>query len=352
MAASAHTPGHRIRFLTIVRAVVIVLLTGGFLWISFRGIDLHAVVEAAAGASYGWIGVSLIFLFLSHLLRAWRWGYLLAPMKPGIGLRPLFSGVMIGYLVNNVIPRGGELVRPFVISRLEGVSRSSALGTIVVERIIDTLSFLTLVSFLPIVYQGPLRDSFPWLAQAGWIIASVTVSGLVVLVTLMVRRDWTNGLLRVATRLLPDRFAAGIENVVHRFLDGLLFLQNPRSLVIVTLSSVGVWFLYILMMQYSLVAFGLGDLGFAGAVVVQTISSIGVAIPTPGATGSYHIFTAQTLSRLFGVPNVVAISFATVTHAAGYVSTTLVGLWFVVRDHISVRETLRREEEGGGKSAL
>jgi uncharacterized protein (TIRG00374 family) len=333
------------------RALGVALLTGGFLWFSFRGIDLRAVLAAAAGASYGWIALSLIFLFLSHLLRAWRWRILLAPVKQAIGLRNLFSGVMIGYLVNNVIPRGGELVRPFVISRLENISRSSAFGTIVIERIIDTLTFLTLVAFLPLIYVGPLRNSFPWLEDAGKVIAGITIALLLTLIVLMVRRDWTDRVLVAAARLIPRRLASRVNSFVHRFLDGLLFLQEPRSIFVVIASSAGVWFLYILMIWASLVAFGLEGIGLAGATVVQTISSIGVAIPTPGATGSYHAFTAQTLTRLFGVNAATALSFATVTHAASYVAVSIVGLWYVFRDNFSLKETLVRQDQPEGAEA-
>jgi uncharacterized protein (TIRG00374 family) len=322
------------------RAAGVCALTAGFLWYSFRGIDLGAVATAAKEASYGWIALSLVFLFLSHLLRAWRWRYLLAPLKADIGLRNLFSGVMVGYLVNNVIPRGGELARPFVVSRLEGISRMSAFGTVVIERLIDTLTFLTLVAFLPLIYVGPLRDSFPWLEDAGKVIAGTTCIMLTVLIVFMIRRDWTDRALVIAVKVLPRRIARGVNSFVHRFLDGLLFLQEPRSVAIVLVTSLGIWFLYILMVYFSLFAFGLEGIGLAGATVVQTISSIGVAMPTPGGTGSYHAFTAQSLTRLFGVDGAKALSFATVTHAASYLAVGIVGLWYFVRDNLSVREAL------------
>jgi glycosyltransferase 2 family protein len=341
-------PGRRSRMAAWARAIGVLALTAGFLWYSFRGIDIEAVAAAAQHASYGWILLSLVFLLLSHLLRAWRWRYLLAPLKPDIGLRNLFSGVMIGYLVNNVIPRGGELARPFVVSRLENIPRMSAFGTVVIERLIDTLTFLLLVAFLPLMYAGPLKDSFPWLEGAGRVLAGATCLILAALVVFMIRRDWTDRALEAAARVLPAAIARRVNNFVHRFLDGLLFLQEPRALAIVLVTSLGVWFLYIVMVYVSLFAFGLQGIGFFGAVVVQTISSIGVAMPTPGGTGSYHAFTAQSLTRLFGVDGVTALSFATVTHAAGYVAVGVIGLWYFARDHFSVREALAAP---GGTSA-
>ena len=314
--------------------VISVLLTVLFLWIAFRGTDGPRLLASLREANYWWIGLSFVCLLASHLVRAFRWRFLLDPIKPKIGLRNLFSGVMIGYLFNNVLPRAGEFVRPYVIGRLERISKSSALGTIVVERIIDTFTFLFLVVLLPLVYDGPLLDSFPWLQRAGIVVTMVTGGGLAILVVFMVRRDWTDVVMRGMGRWLPTPFEMRLQRTVHEFLDGFLFMKNPAHFVVIILTSMVVWFLYILMVYVAFFAFGLGSLGLGAAVVVQTVSSIGVAMPTPGGTGSYHVFTSQALMKLFGVDPVVALSYATVTHAAGYIGVTIIGLYYFLHDQI------------------
>jgi uncharacterized protein (TIRG00374 family) len=317
-----------------------------FLWIAFRGTDFPKLVVSIGNANYWWIGASAGCLMLSHVVRAWRWRYLLAPLKQDTAFRNLFAGVIIGYAVNNVLPRAGELARPFVIGRLERIPRSAAFGTIIVERIIDIFSFLFLVALLPLIYDGPLLDSFPWLQRAGIVLTVVTTATLTVLIVMMVRRDWTNRLLRIAGRALPERLAAKVDTLVHGFLNGFLFLKHPANFSVIVLSSAVVWFLYIMVMYLAFFAFGIENLGFRAAVAVQTISSIGVAIPTPGGTGSYHAFTSQALSKLFGVDSTVALSYATVTHAAGYLCVTIGGVYFFLRDHFRVAEVVGRS--GGG----
>jgi hypothetical protein len=297
-------------------------------------------------AHYSWLVLMFFLLMVSHVLRSWRWRYLLEPIKPGIGLRNLFSGVIVGYFVNNILPRAGELVRPYAIGRLEMISKSTALGTIVVERIMDGASFLILLALLPLVYDGPLHEEFPWLSDSGMVLALILFGFLAAGVVLMLRRDWTTRLVALAGRILPPSPGKFVERVAHSFLDGFLFLKHPKNYLVIILLSVGVWLLYIAMTYSALVAFDLHQrLGWRGAVVVLTISSIGVAVPTPGSTGSYHVFTSQTLSRLFFVPDEISLGFATLTHGVAYLGITLTGLYFFLRDHIKISDAVKNQAE-------
>jgi len=316
------------------------------LYFTFRGTEFRKLIDSIRGANYWWMLITFACLLVSHLVRALRWRYLLNPIKANIGIRNLFSGVIIGYLVNNFLPRAGELARPYVLGKAESIPKSAALGTIVVERILDTLTFLVLVLLIPLVYRGPLVESFPWLQRSGIILSFLCLVAIVVLVALMVRRDWADVLLRSLGRLFPSRFRTRIQKAGHAFLDGLLFVKQPRGLAMIAVLSVVVWGLYILMTYTAFVAFGLQDrLNMGAALVVLTISSIGVAVPTPGATGSYHMFATQALTLLFQVPHEVALSYATVSHAVGFIGITIVGLYFLFRDHIRVSEAMLAEQE-------
>jgi uncharacterized protein (TIRG00374 family) len=185
-----------------------------------------------------------------------------------------------------------------------------------------------------------LIESFPWLHRAGFVITAVTAGILLLTVVLMVRRDWTNSLLRLFGAVLPARGARRVEGFVHSFLDGFLFLTRPANFLLILVQSAAIWALYIAMMYVAFFAFNLQALGIAAAVVVQTISSIGVAVPTPGGTGSYHAFTSQSLVKLFGVDPAAALSYATVTHAAGFISVSVWGLYFFFRDHVRTSDAL------------
>lgn len=321
-------------------------LTVLFLYLAFRDTDFSKLGDAFAKANYWWALAMFPVLLLSHAVRAWRWKYLLEPVKKGLRLRNLFSALIIGYMMNNVLPRAGEFVRPYAIGKLEGVSRSAAFGTVLMERILDVVSFMILIALIPTVYSGPLTEALPWLEETGIWVSVITIALLGLFVFLMMRRDVVMRLLNFFTKRLSPSRASLVEKIAHSFLDGFLFLKEPKNYLVITALSVVIWGLYVVMMYLPFRAFGLQTsygLGMGAALVVEAISSIGIIMPTPGATGPYHYFTIQTLTKLYGVDDELARSYAIVTHAMGFVGVTLVGIFYFLKDQLSMSEVMVEE---------
>jgi hypothetical protein len=338
-------PSARRRTRTLLKYGLSIGITALFLYLAFRGTNFSALLASLEDANYWWMIPYFACLMVSHGIRALRWRYMLEPVKANLPFRSLFSGVMVGYMMNNVLPRAGELVRPYTLGKLENIPKVAALGTIVVERIIDTLTFVLLVAAIPLLYEGPLWETFPWLESTGEIVAAVAIGLLVVLIVLMLRRNWTDTLLHVFSRILPARFARRVEYLTHSLLDGFLFLTKPGRFFAILVTSIAIWFLYALMMYTAFFAFDMEVLGFQAALVVLAISSIGVAMPTPGGTGTYHVLTSQALSKLYAVDPTTALSYATVTHAVGFIGVTLIGLYYFIHDQVRVKEAVEEEEE-------
>jgi uncharacterized protein (TIRG00374 family) len=336
-----------------IKYVVSAGLSVLFLYLAFRGTDFSKMLDAFSEANYFWALAMFPVLLLSHVVRAWRWRYLLDPVKPKTRLRNLFSALVIGYMMNNVLPRAGEFVRPYAIGKLEGMSRSAAFGTVLMERILDIVSFMTLIALIPLVYSGPVTDALPWLEETGIWISIVTLAILGFFVFLMMRRDVVMKILMFFTQRLSERRAALVERMTHSFLDGFLFLKDPKNYFIIAFLTIVVWGLYVVMMYLPFRAFGLHEaynLDLATAMVVQAISSIGIVVPTPGATGPYHYFTIQTLTKLYGVDDDLARSYAIVTHAMGFVGVTLVGVYYFLRDQLHMSEIIVEELPKEGMS--
>jgi hypothetical protein len=124
-------------------------------------------------------------------------------------------------------------------------------------------------------------------------------------------------------------------------LDGFLFLKDTQSYFMIFALSIVVWGLYVLMMYLPFYAFNMTQtysLGWGAAWVVQAISSIGIIIPTPGATGPYHYFVIETLTKLYNVDDDIARSYAAATHAIAVIGITAIGLYYFVKDKIHIAD--------------
>jgi uncharacterized protein (TIRG00374 family) len=326
-----------------------IFLTLFFLYFAYRGTDFEKLWTILSRANYWWALGLLPPLVVSHLFRTWRWKYLLLPIKRDLKFRNLWSALAVGYMVNNLLPKVGEIVRPYAIGKLEGISRSAAFGTLMVERIFDLVSFLVMIALIPLVYSGPLLQTFPWLEQTGIWITIITLVFVATCTFLMLRRDVVMRILGVFTRRLSPSRSKFIENITHSFLDGFLFLKEPKHFFMIGVLSVLVWALYIVMVYVPFYAFGMPEkygLDLRAAMVVQTISSLGYMAPTPGATGPYHYFTMQALTKLYGVDDELARSYATVTHAIGYIGLTIIGLYYLWVDKLHMSDAMSDEAKG------
>src|SRR5512147_672346 len=124
-----------------------VLISIVFIWLALRGMRLEEFWDAVKQANYIWLVPGVAVYFVGVWVRAWRWHYLLGPIKK-IPTKTMFPITTIGYMGNNIYPaRAGEVLRAVVLKRREGVPISASLATIIVERIFDGVVMLAFVFF-------------------------------------------------------------------------------------------------------------------------------------------------------------------------------------------------------------
>ena len=161
------------------KIIVGVSLSLLFIFLAFRKVDFSQMGQAFAGADYWLLAPILAIIFLSLLLRAWRWQYLLAPIGQ-VKLPVLFASLVIGYMANTFLPAHlGEVVRAYHARGKTGISASAIFATIVVERLIDIFALLILMGMALVVFPFP-----GWVQKSG-IIMLVLVAVLFVLLLLM-----------------------------------------------------------------------------------------------------------------------------------------------------------------------
>jgi glycosyltransferase 2 family protein len=303
-------------------------LSAFFLWLASRGIRWPEVWQILSGAHY-WLMVPVVALtMVAYLVRTWRWQFLLV----GVGhvpLRALWSSVMIGFMGNNLLPaRLGELLRAYSLGRSCGVSRSAALASVVVERILD-IGVLLLV-FGIVFAMGRLPSG---IGRWGGILLVLAAPVLAFLVLFEWRSEPVWGLVE---RILPGRLRPRLRAIAMNFREGLRVLRHPKPLLAGIGLSLLMWGILVVVVMLSLAALSLTTAPDA-AVVVLVVMAIGTMVPAaPGYVGTLQ--AAGTLALVqYGVPQSSAFSFTVLYHAGQWLPVTVVGLFHFMRQNLSLR---------------
>lgn len=302
-------------------------LGGVFLWLAFRNVHLNDLWQYARNISYGWILPLAITSLASHFLRAERWRLLIEHDKKDLNRVTLVSGVLVGYLLNIVGPRLGEVTRPVYVAKREGLSSSKLMGTIVLERIIDLATMLFLMVVISIYLIADLSlleqifgdDTVHFLTEGYTAFTILWISGFAGFIAFLaygsVKTAQALGKRFEKVQVWIDR----LKKALKMFKDGLLSVREVRRWGLFIAYTFLIWLGYIFMTYIPFWMFDMQEvyqLGFLDALVITVISAIGIAIPSPGGLGTYHYFVKQTLLVLFAVPAVVGLAYATITHAS------------------------------------
>jgi len=251
--------------------------------------------------------------FLSHWLRATRW-------RRFIG-RPVsrfyaFSSVMIGYAVNDVIPRGGEVARVVNMWRTTGTPAPSLIATLVAERILDVILLLGFLGFSLILEGDRISTTFPAVAKAGPPALLLAAAGAGFVAVLAVAGERLARIAEAIGGKVHARLGSALGRVVREGAQGLAIVRRPRAAAAALVETVAIWALYLLNLVLGLAAFHLlGTLGLGAATVWFSITSFSVMIPSQGAIGVYHKLGQESLHLLYGVDPDRALACVTVIHA-------------------------------------
>jgi hypothetical protein len=213
---------------------------------------------------------------------------------------------------------------------------SSALGTIFVERVLDSLTILIIT--VVALFFTPLP---PWLVRSSVLFLLVTLALFAVMILMIVRREATLRVLAPLIGRLPARYAGAVNRMIGHFIEGFRIMVDPALLLLGALFSIIIWLIDALAIYLLFLAFGL-HLPVAAAFVLMIILIIGIAIPTaPGFIGNWHYFCILGLS-LFGIPKTDALTFAIIYHALSIGILIFLGIIFLPFNSFSVAD-LRRQ---------
>jgi glycosyltransferase 2 family protein len=322
----------------LIKYTLVIVLTVGALYLAARGVKFAELWEAMKDASLLMIVIGVAVMFMSHFVRSWRWKMFLRPMKDPTKVSSAFRALIAAYGVNKVIPRSGDIVRPLIYWKREGVPLSGTIASILIERLSDLIGLSLVLSIVFMLFLGDIRRGLPDLADAAVLIMSVCSAAFILGVLVLFSEDKTLKVVHFLTKRLPEKFRLMVERAAYSFAKGLHHARTGMVLPLI-LGTLGIWLLYAASLYVSLFAFHdpqLLAVGIKGCILLQALSALAFLIPTPGGIGPYHAAISGALTSIFGVSPDVAMAYATLTHAANYIITAVVGIGFVLAEGVSL----------------
>ena len=286
------------------------------IFFAFKDFKYAEFKEIVSEIKIFYVLLATIFLWMSVFFRGIRWRYLFKQnLSPSVN--SLYRAEMIGYFGNNVLPlRLGEVLRSFIISKEWNLSKSFVLGTVVVERILDTIS-LSLLSLL-LVYIYPLDPNI----KNNIIYFSISLLLLLFLILI---------LLQILRKLgLNNKYFIWMKKIVN----GLSFIDK-KSIIYIVLTSFIIWGIYFLDAYLLQLAFSF-ELSFSQVLLLLVLSSMAMAIPSaPAMIGTYHYAVKYIMVDLLGYSVSNGNAFAIIIHGYAFILFTLIGAYYFIQNQFS-----------------
>lgn len=309
------------------RVITYILFAGigaFFLYLAFKGQDITKIFSDILNAKYEWVFVALFFGVLSHFFRAMRWRQMLDPIGYKLNIKNSFNGVMIGYFVNFLIPRAGELSRCAIVNRTDKIPVTTLLGTVIAERLTDVFMlfvsvFLALALqkevFSQLLTEGPFAKTINSITNNFPLLIIIGLVGLAVFVFLYLNRK----------KIAKTNIGLKLSGFVLGFFDGIKSLALVKNKPLFVLYTLGMWVCYFLLPYFTFFALdATSNLSPLVGVTILAVGTISIAAPAPGGIGPFHILVQMALV-LYGIDSTIALSYATLAHGAQMIMIFVVG---------------------------
>lgn len=297
-----------------------ILLGGGILWWMYRNFDFNLLRSTLnGGMNWWWMAFSLVFGVTAQLFRGLRWRQTLEPLGENPRTSTCVHAIFLSYAASLIIPRIGEVTRCGVLTKYDGTSFSKSLGTVVTERIIDSLlvMFITAIVFLSQAkvfynfFEETGTNLTEWATRftaTGYIVTALCLVAVMVLAFMLIRK------LTIFSR---------IRETIKGIKEGIMSLKDVKNKTLFAIYTLGIWGSYFLHYYITFFCFDFTlGLGLDVALVSFIVGSIAVIVPTPNGMGPWH-FAVKTILVLYGVQETNAETFVIIVHT---IQTALIPL--------------------------
>lgn len=303
---------------------------------ALNGLQIEDVWDSLHGAQFIWLLPGVGVYFAGVWVRAWRWHYLLRPIK-AVATKTMFPIVAIGYMGNNIYPaRAGEVLRAVVLKKRENIPISASLATIIVERVYDGVVMLAFVFLnLPALARLTADSGFVGDIQTLALWGAVAFIGALVIFLLaaMFPFQAEKVIAWFVECAIPARFREKVLAIALRFLGGLESLRSPREALMVFLTSVLIWLLETGKYWFVMQAFDF-QVSFFALMLMNGIVNLATTIPSaPGYIGTFDAPGIAVL-KAFNVAGAVAAGYTLVLHVALWLPITALGAYYFAKEGI------------------
>lgn len=307
----------------ILQLILPFVLGIGILWWMYRGTDWNAFFVTMFGKmKWGWMLLSLVFGVLAQQVRAWRWQMALAPLGEHPRRRTAEDAIFVSYAASLLVPRIGEVTRCGALRRTDCVSFTKSLGTVVTERIVDSVMIiiLTCAAFFA---QIPAFKKF--LQETGMDLRSVLshFTGTGYLVTFIC----IFAALAVLVYLARNFLNKG-NDILRDLKAGISSLKDVKSVPLYFFWSLMIWVCYYLHFYIAFFCFDFtAGISPISAFLIFCIGTFAVIVPTPNGAGPWHFAVKTLLVTIYGVAAADAVMFALVVHTIQTMLVVLLGAY-------------------------
>jgi hypothetical protein len=309
-----------------------------FLFLFLYQTDFGEMGRELGEAKYRFLLPAILIYFGGVLFRSVRWRYLLKPLGSFSSFR-LFPLIVIGFLVNNVLPaRLGIVARAIILGERESISKMATGGTLVVEQVFDgvtLLFFIAVIAVFGVSVGGVLQSTI-------YIVAGLFLGALVLCFILASSPRLARRGVSLLVHILPQRWRGKTEGWLARLIEGLGIMRRPGKLIVVFALSTLVWLCEAGTFCMVAFAFDLG-LPFYVFMLAAAVANLAWALlMTPGGLGPFDYFAQQTVIY-FGVSGAVATSYVVALHAIILLPMIALGFIFLWMANLSLAKIMPAE---------
>jgi uncharacterized protein (TIRG00374 family) len=332
----------------ILQLAVIAALTVFFLWLFLRNANLREVGQILARANFLWIALGFLVNAIALILRTVRWRTLLDPQDPPPFYATLFANT-VGYMLSIVLPiRAADVARPALLARRTSHRFSGALGTVLSERVLDLSSILILFVWFALLRwnefsHDPQVAAWFYIVRAGAIASLIILAALAFLITgLVFFRPTIRRLHDRIGHILPQRFRSSWMHFFDTFGETIDLARDKTVLAKVLLCTAGVW--ACLTAQFWFAAIALHrPLPYDSSFFVTGVTTVGLAIPTPGGIGGFHKACQLVLTRFYKFQVDISVAVAVLFHLIGTLPVLIAGIVLFAREGLRWKDVTKAD---------